>query len=925
MWFADPAARLHLGLAPDAPLRVRWEGYLRNPSGYGHEGRHLALGLARAGWEVVVRTVQDVPGFEAALPAGDRALLAELLAREPGDEDVVVQNVVPNLVGRRAQGGYQVARTMFESDGLNPAWLAQLRQVDEVWVPTAFNARTFPAAGLDVPVHVVPGGVDTALFAPGAAPLPALADGPGTTFLAVAADAANRRKGWDVLLTAWALAFEPGDDVRLVLKVDGADTGSPDAWGVGEVAARVERVRARTERWVDATLAALGRNRSDVAPVVVLPDLVPEALMPALYAAADAVVMPSRGEGYGLPALEAMACGVPLVATDWSGLGDLLDEGVALPVDVERLVEIRPDEMGPVYAGQRWAQPSVPSLVAQLHRVVDDRAAMAAVGAAAREHAVRAWDWSVGVAAAAARLEAIGRRVRRRPAAPDAVRVRWEGEQYSTHSLAHVNRGICRELVADPRVALEVATREVDPVPDLVAGSPDALLGATAPVHDVPQVTVRHQWPPDWTPPARGAYVLVQPWEFGGLPQEWADGARLADEIWCYSTWVRDCYELSGVPAEKLRVVPLGVDTDVFSPDGDRHPLATTKGTRLLYCGGPLPRKGIDVLVAAYLDAFTADDDVCLVVKAHGTRTTYPGSRDHLDELLERAALPGAPAVEVIDEDLTTAGLAALYRACDALVHPYRGEGFALPVAEAMACGLPVVVTAVGATADFCDEATGWLVPAEVRRLRTHTFGPGAAKYFWAEPDAAALGALLREVVDRPDERVRRGAAARRRIAEGFTWRATARAVADRLAELAHVVPLAERPVPALATRSRRTVLHVPGQHEPGRPGGGLVTQRSAGAQATDALVTYLATYRAGDDICLVLPVAPDPAAVAEAVEDVRARIAAACLPEHEVPEILLVPAGPDELPALRAMTAWSTDDPGVDLPALGRRTPVAR
>ena len=52
--------------------------------------------------------------------------------------------------------------------------------------------------------------------------------------------------------------------------------------------------------------------------------------------------------------------------------------------------------------------------------------------------------------------------------------------------------------------------------------------------------------------------------------------------------------------------------------------------------------------------------------------------------------------VEYIDHNLSETEVARLYAACDCLVHPFRGEGFALPVVEAMACGLPVIVTGAG-------------------------------------------------------------------------------------------------------------------------------------------------------------------------------------------------------------------------------------
>ena len=60
-------------------------------------------------------------------------------------------------------------------------------------------------------------------------------------------------------------------------------------------------------------------------------------------------------------------------------------------------------------------------------------------------------------------------------------------------------------------------------------------------------------------------------------------------------------------------------------------------------------------------------------------------------------------AVEYIDRILSETEMAGLYAACDCLVHPFRGEGFALPIVEAMACGLPVIVTGARAGARLCE------------------------------------------------------------------------------------------------------------------------------------------------------------------------------------------------------------------------------
>src|SRR5205085_2542999 len=74
--------------------------------------------------------------------------------------------------------------------------------------------------------------------------------------------------------------------------------------------------------------------------------------------------------------------------------------------------------------------------------------------------------------------------------------------------------------------------------------------------------------PPSSDPPAQGHWVVIQPWEFGSLPKAWL-GPLLdqVDEVWAYSRHVRDSYIASGFPADRVHVVPLGVDPAVFHKD----------------------------------------------------------------------------------------------------------------------------------------------------------------------------------------------------------------------------------------------------------------------------------------------------------------------------------------------------------------------
>ena len=75
-------------------------------------------------------------------------------------------------------------------------------------------------------------------------------------------------------------------------------------------------------------------------------------------------------------------------------------------------------------------------------------------------------------------------------------------------------------------------------------------------------------------------------------------------------------------------------------------------------------------------------------------------------------AQPDAPELITIDDEVPYDLLPSLYRAADALVQPYRGEGFCLHALKALACGKPLIVTAGGPTDEFASDACAWRIPS---------------------------------------------------------------------------------------------------------------------------------------------------------------------------------------------------------------------
>ncbi|GLT88718.1 hypothetical protein SLE2022_067300 [Rubroshorea leprosula] len=278
---------------------------------------------------------------------------------------------------------FVIGRTMFETDRVNPEHVRRCNRMDSVWVPTDFHVSSFVQSGVD-PSKVVKvvQPVDNKFFDPSKyepldlASIGNLVLGAKTTisdlkkkFIFLSVFKWEHRKGWDVLLKAYLKEFSKIDEVVLYLLTN----------------------PYHCDRDFDNKIVEFVEGAEMEKPVggwpliYVIDTHISQIDLPRMYKAAGAFVLPTRGEGWGRPIVEAMAMSLPVIVTNWSGPTEYLTEENSYPLPVQKMSEVME---GP-FKGHLWAEPSVSKLQALMRHVMNNFEEAKAKGRQAREDMIK--------------------------------------------------------------------------------------------------------------------------------------------------------------------------------------------------------------------------------------------------------------------------------------------------------------------------------------------------------------------------------------------------------------------------------------------------------------------------------------------------------------------------------------------------------
>lgn len=306
-------------------IKVLFKAPYADFSGYATVARNLLLALHKLDkFDLYLEPIVWINSGNLELPEEDKQILESLLEKsqrtDPTDKTVVHFSIATEFFGEKSPFRKTIGFTMLETDKTAQGWAWKCNQMDAIFVPSTFCLGSFMQSNISAPIRVVPFGIDFDKYTPKG---DKLLDLPTKfNFLTVGQwQPQGDRKNIIGVLQTFLNNFRDNSNVGLILKTYHIGAGTID--------------KLQVENSIQQIRQQVGLKDGDGPQIYLVHGAISEDNMIKLYRNADAFLLPTCGEAWGMPLMEAAAMEIPIITTRGTGADAFLNEEFTIMIDGE--------------------------------------------------------------------------------------------------------------------------------------------------------------------------------------------------------------------------------------------------------------------------------------------------------------------------------------------------------------------------------------------------------------------------------------------------------------------------------------------------------------------------------------------------------------------------------------------------------------
>lgn len=346
-------------------IKVCYSGFLSASSGMGEAARNIVAALYTSGVEL---TTEDIPNIAARIDLGNSYSITKSLIGRPIEYDFKIIHITPDLVTNYfTPQKYHIFHLFWETDSLPTWWVWALNLCDEIWTGDQRQADNFKKSGVWRNIWVCPQPIDTSITS---ANKFTIKDHEGFTFYSIFQWI--ERKNPKGLIEAYWREFEGDKNVALLIKT------FKDKFTTEEII----KIRQDIENWRKEV------KLKHYPKIGLLVEAWDKKDMFRLHATGDCFVSAHRGEGFCIPAVEAMMMGKPVISTGLGGIHEHAPDDTMHKVKYE-WKNVHDMNWVPWYdETQKWGEPDSADLRTKMRYIYEHQDEAKQMGERAKKYVV---------------------------------------------------------------------------------------------------------------------------------------------------------------------------------------------------------------------------------------------------------------------------------------------------------------------------------------------------------------------------------------------------------------------------------------------------------------------------------------------------------------------------------------------------------